>query len=57
MMYCDKTQNYVNQNEHCMTCIFYKREDDACDYKNWIPGLIQKEEYNEDLEGFPNEHI
>lgn len=39
MIYCAKKQEYVRQDEECIGCIFYKSEEDYCDYTNWIPGL------------------
>lgn len=42
MIYCDKIEDYVDQNEKCINCIFYKKQKDICDYDKWHPGLKQK---------------
>lgn len=39
MIYCDKIKDYVDQEERCFNCIFYKIIEDTCDYENWHPGL------------------
>jgi len=42
MIYCDKRQEYVHQDEECMCCTFYNRNTDSCWYEEWIPGLLKK---------------
>jgi len=39
MIYCEKINNYVDQNEKCLICIFYKKNEDSCFYSEWYPGL------------------
>lgn len=47
MIYCEKIHDYVEQEEKCLTCIFYKKEEDSCTYEDWHPGLIRgKDESN-----------
>lgn len=51
MIYCEKENgNYVDQNEKCLTCIFYDKETDSCNYEEWNPGLIQKKLYRSKCE-------
>ncbi len=49
MIYCDKRQEYVHQNEECINCIFYNRNEDFCKYEDWIPGLIKGKEEIEEI--------
>ena len=42
MIYCDKIQDYVDQQEKCIECIFYKIDEDSCFHPDWKPGLTQK---------------
>jgi hypothetical protein len=39
MIYCEKRQNYVDQEITCLLCVFYKRKEDSCFYSKWNPGL------------------
>jgi hypothetical protein len=39
MIYCQKINDYVDQETKCMQCIFYKRDEDSCFYPEWKPGL------------------
>lgn len=50
MIYCDKRQEYVHQDQKCDNCIFYNLKEDSCEYYLWIPGLIQhKDEEIEEI--------
>ena len=42
MIYCDKNQEYVPQDEQCYICVWYNQEEDSCKYKECIPGYIDK---------------
>ena len=39
MIYCERVNNYVFQEEKCLGCIFYEEDEDSCFYPEWIPGL------------------
>jgi len=49
MMYCEKKHHYVDQEMTCIKkcCIFYKVEEDSCEYPIWLPGLKKGKESNE----------
>lgn len=47
MIYCDKIQDYVEQEEVCIHCIFYNYDTDTCEYEDWYPGLKKGREWNE----------
>jgi len=50
MIFCEKESGkYVDQNEECICCIFYKADEDSCIYEDWFPGLKKgKDESNTD---------
>jgi len=35
MIYCEKIHDYVDQEEKCIYCIFYKKLEDSCFYPEW----------------------
>jgi len=39
MIYCEKINDYVEQKEKCLSCIFYNFDEDTCTYEEWHPGL------------------
>ena len=47
MIYCERINEYVDQEEKCIACIFYLPNEDTCDWENWHPGLKKgKDESN-----------
>jgi hypothetical protein len=47
MIYCERVENYVEQDEKCINCIFYETEKDDCTYELFYPGLKkEKDESN-----------